>query len=393
MKYYSIYIYGYGTMSIYGKLTKEQYDFWHDKDEVDISNHVNDYEGNLISYEDEDDPRFIGSLWELGDIEQMSGADLYSSDITIDEVKDEEYNSPSIKSIVDGSIEEFIKSNKNKITRKRINLAASADEDGHNRIIYCLREERGSFYESVIKIPDDGELDLSKIEFHVKHGRREANIDTLTYDGIELFNEGSGGDEKDFSVEIMDLLTQKLIPITKSSSIIKVESVEYISAVEFHLLGEIEELDEELGEKTIVKSINNRVNQFVEAFKNSVKDAVKNNGLDITISKAYYFNDGNVKEITDGNEAVTLHDITEDYDVDGIGIIFVFDQECFGGDVMSCYRDTSLTFDIDFYCFYNSFEDWYSQQLEGGETVSGEREIKENNDNNKILNFCRSTYS
>ena len=209
MRYYNIDLSGYGGEVVYGKLTKEQHDFWHDKEESDITAHAfwDPYdEGDENLVQDEDDPRWLGYWHDLDDIVHLNGGTMSDAWITVEEVSSADYAASSIKEIVDRvDVAEFIKTNKNELTQEAIDLDDYANEDGHNYIFYGMSIEKGQFHLSTVELPDDEEFDLSKINFCATELDNGDNIvEVLSYGDIDLDNVGGDSTGKGYSTTIFD---------------------------------------------------------------------------------------------------------------------------------------------------------------------------------------------
>jgi len=209
MRYYQIDISGYGGEVVYGKLTKEQYEFWQDKEEGDITSHAfwdpwEESEENLIH--DEDNPAFLGYWYEIDDIVHLNATAMSNSWISIQEVEGPEWSDPVVKEIVDRvDVDNFIEENKNDLTQEEIDLDDYADEDGHNYIFYGMSVEKGQFHYSVLELPDDEEFDLSKLKFHATQLDNGDNIvELLSYGDTDLDNCGGDSTGKGYYTAVYD---------------------------------------------------------------------------------------------------------------------------------------------------------------------------------------------
>jgi len=210
MRYYQIDVSGYGGEVVYGKLTKEQHDFWADKEEADLTSHAfwdpydEENEENLIS--DEDDPRFLGYWHDLDSIVHLNGGAMQNSWISVDETEGEEWNSGSVKEIIDKiDIEKFVEEHKNKVDAEEIDLDDHADEDGHNYIFYGMSIEKGQFHLSTLELPDDEEFDPAKINFSTTSlDNGDTIVEVLSYGDIDLHNVGGDTTGKGYSTDVFD---------------------------------------------------------------------------------------------------------------------------------------------------------------------------------------------
>jgi hypothetical protein len=210
MKYYQIDVSGYGGEVVYGKLTKEQYEFWEDKDESDIINHAfwdpydEDNEENIVS--DENSPHFIGYWHDKEEIVHLNGTTMQNCWITITECGGPEWNDETLEEIVEQvDLDKFIETNRNNVEQEVIDLDDYATDDGHNYIFYGMSIEKGQFHLSVVELPDDEVFDPSKIIFHATELDNGDNIvEVVSYGDYELNNMGGDSTGKGYSTSVYD---------------------------------------------------------------------------------------------------------------------------------------------------------------------------------------------
>ena len=82
-RYYTIQISGYGGESVYGKITKEQYDFWSNEEAVeevfeDFSSAFNEYFWDMEEWNDKvpAEAQFDCEWHDIDDIEHSNGCTL-----------------------------------------------------------------------------------------------------------------------------------------------------------------------------------------------------------------------------------------------------------------------------------------------------------------------------
>lgn len=148
-------------------------------------------------------------------------------------------------------------------------------------------------------------------------------------------------------------------------SIDKAENAESIVGVQIGVYNEVEEIDEDLGAAAIHEVVNAKVAEFQSIFE----DKLKSDG--VSINNVYYVYQDTVTDITKSSEALKLSDITEDYDVEMIGLIFKYDCGTSASDEV--FMNTSSDFSKDFYGFFNDVYNngWKIGQYEDGEYASG----------------------
>lgn len=165
---YEITINGYGGEVVLGKLTKEQYDFWSDKEDEDVmDNHLfwdpyDEANGNPIT--DDKDPRFLGYWHDLDDIEHVNGADVDDCQI---QIKDEDNNivwetdDPEISSVVYADVD--------------------TQEPGY--YFKGWTSEKGNFCTAEIKTD---KFDPAKLKLHSISIEGDDKISKIEYNGEEI---------------------------------------------------------------------------------------------------------------------------------------------------------------------------------------------------------------
>lgn len=169
---YEIRIDGYGGEIVAGKLTKEQYEFWVDKqDEEGMDSHLfwdptSDEDGNPVT--DDQDPRFLGNWYELDDIEHTNGANIEACTVTVEDEDGNviyETDDPNISST---EVVDF-----------------DSMDSGYYFKGYSA--EKGNFF--VADLEAD-EFDPSKLKYFATNIEGDIIIDHVEYDGKDLDNEG-----------------------------------------------------------------------------------------------------------------------------------------------------------------------------------------------------------
>lgn len=191
MRYYRILIQGYGGEQCFGKLTKEQYDFWKDMEEGHIISHMIDpyEEDDANPIFDDTDPRWIGNYYEQEDIMHLNATALDTAYITIDEYDGAEYDSKHVRDIMESTdwSELF---NKYDIED---NITYDYVKDLPKYVFFGASIDKGCFGDFTVELPDDEEFDFMKLKWcQTETPNGEDFIELLSYGEQDLDN--CGGD-------------------------------------------------------------------------------------------------------------------------------------------------------------------------------------------------------
>ena len=210
MRYYRIFINGYGGESVYGKITKEQYEFWSNEEKLeelgfeDGESAINDYFWDQEEHEDKvpEEARFEASDWyEMDDIEHSNGVTSDSARIYIEEYDGGEYDSKHVKDFWEGDLSQLITEQDIDVDEGILDLDEHADKEGNNYVFYGMSVEKGGFFDMVLEI--EGEPDLSKFNFSIMEMPNGDNIvSDVTYDGEYLDNNGGDTTGKAMYMEV-----------------------------------------------------------------------------------------------------------------------------------------------------------------------------------------------
>jgi len=191
-KFYEIQIWGYGGELVYGRLTKEQFDFW--KDNEQMTSHVwdpdeEDTDENPVS--DPEDARYIGYWHDQDNIEHFNGADVGNARLEVQEVDSNEWpNKPIGDAIINGlDLEPLLKDHPNTVWDE-LDLDEHEDDDPLY-IFQGMSIEKGTFASGVIELPNDEVFDIKKLSFSVTacpNGDRL--VDIISYGTIDFDNMG-----------------------------------------------------------------------------------------------------------------------------------------------------------------------------------------------------------
>lgn len=214
IRYYRIRLWGYGGELVYGRSSKEEYEFWNS----DYAKDLVGYDPNetisspvqIYMWEKDGDPeRFEnvpdefkreGEWFEQDDIEHMSGVEPGSCYIEITEVDSNEYSANEIETVVDDAswYEGFYEDNDIDLV---VEESAAFDEP---YLFYGYSAEKGQFYEGTFE--SKGRIDFSKLKFYMmEFPSGEEMIYIIEYDGEEIDNEGLESNQKGLYIEIQDL--------------------------------------------------------------------------------------------------------------------------------------------------------------------------------------------
>ena len=198
IRYYRISINGYGGESAYVGLSEEQYDFWLQLSQTeDISEYMHnptDFvemhdiadQFNFLK-ETTDEEVFYYEWYDAPNIElHQYGANIESSNISIEEMENNEYNSDCISSIVDGNeIYQFMEDNDlDNIT------CTCPDEKCPTYVLQFSSYEKGTFFDGRIEVA--GKFDPSKLKITTtEFWNGEDIITSLAYDDVEIDNDGA----------------------------------------------------------------------------------------------------------------------------------------------------------------------------------------------------------
>jgi len=225
-RYYRVSIWGYGGESAYIDISKKAKDFWKpildehgDGDLVNYCINAEDERFNFDNIESvppeanflSDDEEGIGacSSWYEAptELEHQWGVDFGSGNITVEEQKNKDYNSPVIRTIVDGEplndwTDEVMKQDdyKTEITDMQISEYESWTAP---HILQFYSSEKGTFFDGIIETY--GNFDPKKLMFHcLEYANGDDTLISVDYDGQEISNDGGDTNGKGYSAHIWD---------------------------------------------------------------------------------------------------------------------------------------------------------------------------------------------
>ena len=218
IRYYRIHLWGYGGEAAYLKLTKEQYEFWKEKDEeeydttmsymVDESREeVTDVPPEMDFMSDPEDMEGSRYPWyeAPGEFCHQYGVEVGSARLTIDEIESEEYNSKSLKTVVDGvELQDFL----NKIDEEHnwelelvtMGVAEGTDEQP-DYVVQFYSAEKGTFFEGIFATTSSFNPEKLKV-YTEEFPNGEDIVTSITYDGEDIENQGGDTNGKGYSAHL-----------------------------------------------------------------------------------------------------------------------------------------------------------------------------------------------
>lgn len=219
-RYYRITINGYGGESSYMKITKEAHDFWRDHKEQygdgDLVTYIIGAEDGEFDFEELEgvptEAEFMTD--EDGDarpwyeppneIEHTFGAIYDSSWITVDEVTNNDYNADRIKEVIDREdvpdlVDRIYEESGNDYIEIYDSSCCEEPDAEYMAQMYSL--EKGTFFEGTVETT--GEFDPRKLMIKtVEYHNGEDLITEISYDGIEIDNEGGDTTGKGYEADV-----------------------------------------------------------------------------------------------------------------------------------------------------------------------------------------------
>ncbi len=217
-RFYRLTINGYGGEGAYINISKEAYEFW--------NNHNDDYgDGDFVQYLTNDDPDEI----EYDDIDSVPpeadfltvkgedykspwyeaqdefchqyGVEYGSAWMCIDEVASADYSAAHITEVVENKTVSELIDEVGEETDWEVELHESGEDDWYEKqgdyVAQMYSSEKGSFFDAVIETT--GEFDPKKLKFYItEYPNGEDNIDSISYDGEELDNNGGDTNGKGY---------------------------------------------------------------------------------------------------------------------------------------------------------------------------------------------------
>lgn len=217
-RYYRIHINGYGGEAAYINLNKEAYEFWHpiveefgDADLVEYM--VNAEEGEFDFEYIEEVPsqaqfmtvdEYTYPWFEApGEYIHQYGVEYGSSYLNVEEVDSDEYNSNSIRDVVDGeNLPEYLDSIMEANNYEFDLVESDEDLDGEgDYVVQFYSSEKGQFFDGIIET--HGDFDPRKLKIvYTEYPNGEDVITSVEYDGVEIDNNGAETNGKGYSASL-----------------------------------------------------------------------------------------------------------------------------------------------------------------------------------------------
>lgn len=211
MKYYKISISGYGGEVVFGKATKQQYEFWNDSERLEeagfetATSAIIDYMWDIEEWESNipKTARFRTEWYELDEYGHYNGATSDSAHIIIEEVDSDDYDAKYIQDVWEGSLEEFLSENNKTTVQDELDLDEQIEDNNADPyVFYGMSVEKGEFISGIIAAED---LDFSKLEFYESVLPNGDNLITsVDYDGVDIDNFGGSTNGKAMYMEVWD---------------------------------------------------------------------------------------------------------------------------------------------------------------------------------------------
>lgn len=204
-RYYRISIVGFGGEHVYNTVTQEQFEYWEDQtsaleeyciypDDKDVPEYA-----SFLKPKSEDDSDYFLDWWEYDNIEHITGADYYSSDIVIQEIDSDDDSAEEISTVFDGELQEFLEEHNANAVIEEFNQPTTKD---NTPIIGIHSLDKGTFYECIVST--DGKIDLSRLTIKAEEVFDETVIFEISYLDEDLENFGGDTRGKSFYVGFVD---------------------------------------------------------------------------------------------------------------------------------------------------------------------------------------------
>jgi hypothetical protein len=223
-RYYRLQVYGYGGEHVYGKLTKEAYDFWkpivEEHGDSDLCNYALNAEDGDFDFENINEvppeadflmsPGSDGNEWRSSwyemptEFEHINSVGVDSATINVEEVDSDEYNAKFIADVISNEgVNELIE-RVGESTDWEVELMESVDDlypEKGTYIVQMLSMEKGTFYDAIVETV--GDFDPSKLRITCSEAPNgEDVIHTIKYNGEELDNQGGDTNGKGYTAAV-----------------------------------------------------------------------------------------------------------------------------------------------------------------------------------------------
>lgn len=212
IRYYRLRLYGYGGEIVYGKSSKEEYDYWETdieerRKEFNIPEDESPFNRYMMDKDDTGCMTFSDvpeSLWredewyDQDDIEHGNGVAFDNARIEIIELDDDSTEANEIQTILNEDLPEVVDSTDIEL------IIGDSDVDEDAYVFYAMSVEKGVFFDSIIEV--DGKIDIAKLKFIcTEYPNGDTLVDYVQYNGEELENFGGDTNGKALYIELVDL--------------------------------------------------------------------------------------------------------------------------------------------------------------------------------------------
>ena len=223
-RFYRVVINGYGGEAAYINLSKEAYEFWHpiveEFGDSDLVNYMVEAENGEFEFDYiEEVPAHAQFMTEdeytypwfeaPNEFIHQYGVEYGSSYLHVDEVESGDYNSNTIREVVDGeNLPEYLDSVM-EANDYEFDLVESDEElDGEgDYVLQFYSSEKGTFFDGIIETHGDFDPRKLKIVF-TEYPNGEDVITTVEYDGVEIDNNGAETNGKGYSAHVWSNVSQ-----------------------------------------------------------------------------------------------------------------------------------------------------------------------------------------
>jgi len=222
-RYYHIQLWGYGAEHAYASIPEKAYDFWKpvvdEHGDNDLCNYLLNAEDGTFEFENiesvppeanflSDDEEGIGacSQWyEMpNEFEHTHAISIDSANIEINEVDGTEYNSKHINTVVENESLNDWASKISEETDYETEILDSVEDtypDKGTYIVQMLSMEKGTFFDGIVETV--GAFDPKKLKIQYSETTNgEDVVRGITYDGVEVDNNGGDTNGKGFSAAV-----------------------------------------------------------------------------------------------------------------------------------------------------------------------------------------------
>lgn len=213
IRHYRIKLFGYGIEGVWGNSSKEEFNYWNDKEarceQMDLDEDKNPFE--VYMFEKEDDiysfvPEHLrreGEWYEQDEVDHVNGVEFSSAYIEIIEVDSNSYKSNTVKEICSYYL----------VTEMCDELDIMntwGDVNTEDYYFQGISFEKGQFFDGVLST--NGKIDLSLIKFHITECPTNDEIITdISYgegdnpsNWKDIDNEGGDSNSKGLYIELVD---------------------------------------------------------------------------------------------------------------------------------------------------------------------------------------------